>query len=68
MDLLAYIIAVEPGPLLLVQPTLSMCEAFSKDRLAPMLRDMPVLKGRVADSKAKSGEATMYHRRFVVVT
>jgi phage terminase large subunit GpA-like protein len=42
MNLLTYVIAVEPGPCLLVEPTLSMTEAFSKDRIAPLLRDTPV--------------------------
>jgi phage terminase large subunit GpA-like protein len=32
---------------------------------APLFRDMPILKGKVADSKAKSGGAMMFHRRFV---
>jgi phage terminase large subunit GpA-like protein len=65
MNLLAYIIAVEPGPTLIVQPTLDMAATFSRDRLAPMVRDTPVLRGRVADAKSKSGEATMFHKRFV---
>src|SRR5438128_11515400 len=33
----------DPGPILVVQPTTSIGEAWSKDRLAPMLRDSPVL-------------------------
>jgi phage terminase large subunit GpA-like protein len=37
---------------------------ISKGMRAPLFRDMPILKGKVADSKAKSGEATMFHRRF----
>jgi phage terminase large subunit GpA-like protein len=44
MNLLAYITANEPGPTLIVQATLSMAEAFSKDRLGPMFRDIPILK------------------------
>jgi phage terminase large subunit GpA-like protein len=64
LNLLAYIIAVEPGPTLICLPTLSMAEAFSKDRLSPLFRDMPILKGKVADAKAKSGDATLFHRRF----
>jgi hypothetical protein len=28
-----------------------------------MFRDMPVLKGKVADAKSKSGDATMFHRQ-----
>jgi phage terminase large subunit GpA-like protein len=29
----------DPSPMLLIQPTLDMAEAWSKDRFAPMLRD-----------------------------
>jgi len=64
LNLLAYVIAVEPGPMLIVLPTLSMAEAFSKDRLSPLFRDMPVLRGKVADPESKEGAATMFHRRF----
>jgi phage terminase large subunit GpA-like protein len=64
LTLLSYVIAVEPGPLLIVLPTLSMAEAFSKDRLAPLFRDTPILKGKVADPRSKGGDATMFHRRF----
>jgi phage terminase large subunit GpA-like protein len=64
MNLLSYVIAVEPGPMLLVEPTLAMCEAFSKDRLSPLFRDTPVLKGKVAESKSREAGSTIYHRRF----
>ena len=37
-NFIGYIIDLDPGPLLLVQPREADCEAFSKDRLAPMLR------------------------------
>ncbi len=46
LNLITYIIAVEPGPALVVQPTLAMTEAFSKDRIAPMLRDTPGVEGQ----------------------
>jgi phage terminase large subunit GpA-like protein len=64
LNLLPYIINREPAPCLIVLPTLSMAEAFSKDWLAPLFRAMSILRGKVADSKAKSGEATMFHRCF----
>lgn len=57
--------AENPGPMLVVQPNLSMAEAFSKERLAPMFRDMPVLAGKVADLKGRDAGSTIYQRRFV---
>ncbi len=65
LTLISYIIAAAPGPILVVQPTLAMAEAFSKDRIAPMFRDTPVLQGRVADARAREAGSTIYHRRFL---
>jgi len=65
LTLIAYIIAMQPGPILIVQPTLSMAEAFSKDRISPMIRDMEILRGLVADPKARDAGSTIFHRRFV---
>ena len=38
-NVVGYYISQDPAPLLIVQPTLEMGEAWSKDRLAPMVRD-----------------------------
>ena len=62
--LLSYVIAETAGPCLYVMPTLSMAETFSKDRLAPALRDTPILRGRVADPKSRDSGNTILHRRF----
>ena len=64
LTLLSYIISVEPGPTLIVLPTLSMAETFGKDRLAPMLRDQPNLRGRVAEPKTRDSGNTMFSKRF----
>jgi len=61
---LAYIIAEDPGPSLIVQPDLTLAEAFSKDRIAPMVRDTPILQGKVADPKSRDSGSTIFHRRF----
>ncbi|MEZ5398610.1 MAG: terminase gpA endonuclease subunit [Bryobacteraceae bacterium] len=62
---LAQMIAEDPGPMLVVLPTLTVCEAFSKDRLAPLFRDCPALRGRVADPKSREAGSTIFHRQFV---
>jgi phage terminase large subunit GpA-like protein len=64
LNLIGYAIAEAPGPMLVVQPTLMMAEAFSKDRVSPMFRDMIVLKGKVADPKSRDAGSTIFHRRF----
>ena len=39
LNLIGYHIDQEPAPMLVVQPTLDMAATFSRDRLAPMLRE-----------------------------
>ena len=53
-NIVGYFIDQDPSPILLLQPTLEMGQAWSKDRLAPMLRDSPALKNKVEDSKVLS--------------
>lgn len=57
-------IHLDPGPMLMLQPTLAMGEAWSKDRLAPMLRDTPVLHGRVSESRSRVSDNTLLHKKF----
>jgi phage terminase large subunit GpA-like protein len=41
-----------------------MGQAWSKDRLAPMLRDTPALRGKVAEARSRDGENTVLHKKF----
>ena len=43
LNTIGYYIDYDPSPILCLQPTLEMAQAFSKDRLAKMIRDTPVL-------------------------
>lgn len=64
LNTIGYHIGHDPAPILLVQPTKENAEAFSKDRLAPMLRDTPVLKGKVADARSRDSNNTITHKTF----
>lgn len=59
-----YHIHQDPAPIMVVQPTIEMGEAWSKDRLAPMLRDSPALRGRVADARTRDSGNTLRHKTF----
>ena len=59
-----YIIDRDPGPVLVVQPRVEDGEAWSKDRLAPMLRDTPCLHGKVADVRSRDANNRVLHKRF----
>jgi phage terminase large subunit GpA-like protein len=61
---IGYHVDQDPAPVLLLHPTLEMAEAWSKDRLAPMIRDTPCLTGRIADPKARDSGNTLLHKRF----
>jgi phage terminase large subunit GpA-like protein len=54
----------DPAPILIVQPTVEMAEAWSKDRLSPMLRDTPALRGLVASPKSRDSGNTLLHKTF----
>lgn len=60
----AYAIHVEQGPILIVEPRETDAEAFSQDRLDPMLRDTPALHGLVADKKSRDSGNTKLYKRF----
>lgn len=53
----------DPCPMMAILPTLDMAEGFSKERLAPMLRDTPSLKDKVNDKKKGSGN-TLLNKSF----
>lgn len=45
LNVIGYYMAYYPAPIMVMQPTLDMGQTFSKDRLAPMVRDTPELRG-----------------------
>lgn len=55
---------LRPGPMLVLQPTLEMAETWSKDRLAPMIRDTPVLRRLVKDPRSRDSGNTLLHKNF----
>lgn len=61
---IGYFISQDPSPMLVVQPTLDMAQTWSKDRLAPMLRDTPILGGLVKDPRSRDSGNTTLHKIF----
>lgn len=64
LNIIGYFVDFDAAPMLLLQPTLEMAQAFSKDRLAPMVRDTPSLKSKISDSKARDSGNTILHKSF----
>ena len=64
LNIVGYFVDQDPSPILLLQPTLEMAEAFSKDRLATMVRDTPALKGKISDNRSRDSGNTILHKKF----
>lgn len=62
--LIAYHIHQDPCSILLVQPTESDADGYSKEEIAPMLRDVPVLRGLVADAKSRDSGNTILAKQY----
>ena len=62
--LCAYHMHQDPCPLMVCQPTVEDAEGYSKDEIAPMIRDTPVLRELVSEPKAKDGSNTILMKQF----
>lgn len=63
LNAIGFAIDLDPSPILLIQPTLQMAEAFSKDRIDPMFRDTPALKVRTSTG-SRVASNTILHKTF----
>lgn len=52
---IGYYVHYEPAPIMVILPTITLAEGFSKERLSPMIRDTPVLSERINDKSRNSG-------------
>lgn len=65
LNAIGYFIQQDPSPILVVQPSVDPAgEAFSKERLAPMIRDVPELSSLVADPKSRDSGNTILLKQF----
>lgn len=63
-NIVGYFIDQDPSTILNLQPTLEMAQTWSKDRLAPMVRDNECLAKKVRSSKSKDSDNTILHKLF----
>jgi phage terminase large subunit GpA-like protein len=64
LNIIGYYVDQEPSPILTLQPTLTMGEAFSKDRLSTTIRDTPALQGKFKDPRSRDSGNTLLHKVF----
>ena len=64
-NIVGFHIDQDPAPILVIQPNVDpMAKAWSMDRLAPMLRDTPVLTGKVREPRSRESGNTILHKVF----
>jgi phage terminase large subunit GpA-like protein len=61
---IAYYMAHDPCPILVVQPTVEDAQGYSKEEIAPMLRDCPMLAAIVAGPTTRVSESTILHKSY----
>ena len=64
LTFLGYHIHQDPGSILVLMPTVESAQGWSKERLAPMIRDTPVLRERVSDPKGRDSGNTVAKKEF----
>ncbi len=64
VNFLGYIADIDPGPTLAVEPRSEDAKALSKDRVAPLFRHSPALKGKLAAVKSRDSNNTAMHKVF----
>lgn len=63
LNTVGFYMSYYPAPIMIVQPTVNLGESFSKDRLATMIRDTPILRGLV-DNKSRYSGNTITKKNF----
>lgn len=64
LNTIGYYSEHDPSPIMVVNPTDAMAQAFSKDRLAPMIRDTECLKEIYGMAKSRDTANTILHKQF----
>jgi len=63
-NVIGYLMHHDPCPILHVSPTIDSMKMFSKERLAPMIRDCPSLRGIVKDARSRDSGNTLASKLF----
>ena len=62
---LGYIIHMAPGPTMAVSPTVEMAKRHSKQRVEPLIDDVPELRDRVRPARSRDSGNTMLSKEFL---
>ena len=62
--IIAYHIHQDPCSIMVVQPTIQDATGYSKEEVAPMIRDTNCLQGLVSDAKSKDSTNTLLQKQY----
>lgn len=63
-NVIGYFVDQDPSPILIVQPTEEVAVDWSRDRLAPMIRDTPCLRAKFTEERTRTTANTLRHKTF----
>lgn len=64
LNMIGYMIDQDPGSALFIMPTDQVAKDYSKRRLAPMIRDTPCIRAKVAEAKSRDSGNTITQKVY----
>ena len=64
LNIIGYIIDQDPGSIMYIQPNLEAARKFSRQRVAPMVRDSKKLNKKVHNTKSRDSGNTILQKTF----
>ena len=61
---LGYLVDTNPGPVMIVQPTIDLAKRYSRQRLAPMIEESPALRVKVRENRSRDDANTTLLKEF----
>jgi len=61
---LGYLADTNPGPVMIVQPTIDMAKRYSRQRLSPMIEESPALRRKVRENRSRDDANTTLLKEF----
>jgi phage terminase large subunit GpA-like protein len=61
---IGYVIHIAPGPMMAVSPTVDLAKRNSKQRIDPLLQDVPVLREKVKPQRERDSGNTILSKEF----
>ena len=61
---LGYLADTNPGPVMILQPTIDMAKRYSRQRLSPMIEESPALRKKVRENRSRDEANTTLLKEF----